>query len=117
MLVWHYVFHDLPASPFRGGEYWGKLVFPKEYPMEPPAIYMMTPSGRFETNRRLCYRGLGVTSWNPCCRIESLLIGLVAEFVVTSEAHMAQSKSEGRCFDLRETAKASIAFNRASVEF
>ena len=35
-----------------GGYYWGKLVFPKEYPFKPPRIEMTTPSGRFQTNTR-----------------------------------------------------------------
>ena len=29
-----------------------QLVFPPEYPMKPPAIYMITPNGRFHTNTR-----------------------------------------------------------------
>ena len=31
-----------------------QLKLPKEYPMKPPAIKMLTPNGRFQVNRRLC---------------------------------------------------------------
>ncbi|CAK0801673.1 unnamed protein product [Prorocentrum cordatum] len=55
MLEWHYVLQDLPPeTPYSGGVYWGKLKFPEEYPLKPPAIYMFTPSGQFHTNTRLC---------------------------------------------------------------
>ena len=56
MLTWHFVLFNLPpSSPYFGGQYHGKLVFPREYPLKPPAIYMITPSGRFEVNTRLCF--------------------------------------------------------------
>ena len=41
-------------SPYAGGVYKGKLVFPSEFPFKPPAIYMSTPNGRFKTDMRLC---------------------------------------------------------------
>lgn len=63
MLVWHFVLHDLPAeTPYRGGVYEGKLAFPREYPLKPPAIYMITPSGRFEASRAHGFHCLGI-SW------------------------------------------------------
>ena len=42
------------SSPYAGGVYKGKLVFPSEFPFKPPAIYMSTPNGRFKTDMRLC---------------------------------------------------------------
>lgn len=119
MLAWHYVLHDLPAeTPYNGGVYWGKLVFPKEYPLKPPAIYMLTPSGRFEVNSRLCLSmsDFHPESWNPSWRIESILIGLVsfmldaAEPRTTGGVHTSASRR-------REFAKASFDFNRGSAEF
>ena len=41
---------------YGGGAYWGTLVFPPEYPFKPPQVKMMTPSGRFAVNTRLCFR-------------------------------------------------------------
>ena len=37
---------------YKGGYYWGKLVFPQDYPYKPPSILMITPSGRFKCNTR-----------------------------------------------------------------
>lgn len=119
LLVWHYVLHDLPAeSPYCGGVYWGRLVFPKEYPLRPPAIYMNTPSGRFETNTRLCLSmsDFHPESWNPSWRIESILLGLVSFMLDTSEPRTTggvHTSAQRRC----EFAMASFAFNHNSSEF
>lgn len=119
MLAWYYVLHDLPAeTPYAGGVYWGKLVFPKEYPLKPPAIYMLTPSGRFETNVRLCLSmsDFHPESWNPSWRIESILLGLVSFMLDTSEprttggVHTSAAKR-------REYARASFDFNVGQAEF
>eukprot|EP00928_Gymnodinium_smaydae_P083458 TRINITY_DN6669_c0_g1_i1.p1 TRINITY_DN6669_c0_g1~~TRINITY_DN6669_c0_g1_i1.p1 ORF type:complete len:291 (+),score=45.18 TRINITY_DN6669_c0_g1_i1:99-875(+) len=119
LLVWHYVLHDLSAeSPYVGGVYWGKLVFPKEYPLKPPAIYMLTPSGRFETNVRLCLSmsDFHPESWNPSWRIESILIGLVSFMLDTNEPRTTggmQTTPARR----RELARASFEYNRGQREF
>lgn len=119
MLVWHYVLHDLPAeAPYLGGVYWGKLVFPKEYPLKPPSIYMLTPSGRFETNARLCLSmsDFHPESWNPSWRIESILLGLVSFMLDPAEPRTAggihASPSERR-----QLARLSFDFNRGNSEF
>jgi len=46
ILEWHYVLTGPPESPYEGGEYHGKLIFPSEYPYKPPAIKMLTPNGK-----------------------------------------------------------------------
>ena len=119
MLVWHFVLHDLPPeTPYCGGIYEGKLVFPQEYPLKPPAIMMITPSGRFEVNTRLCLSmsDFHPESWNPSWRIESILVGLVSFMLDPSEPrtlgglHTSEAKR-------RELASASFAFNVARPEF
>lgn len=35
------------GTPYVGGLYHGKLVFPRQFPFKPPSIYMITPSGRY----------------------------------------------------------------------
>mmetsp|Transcript_61173 Transcript_61173/g.171121 ORF Transcript_61173/g.171121 Transcript_61173/m.171121 type:complete len:250 (+) Transcript_61173:72-821(+) len=119
MLIWHYVLHDLPPeTAYSGGVYWGKLVFPKEYPNKPPAIYMLTPSGRFETNVRLCLSmsDFHPESWNPAWRIESILVGLVSFMLDTAEPRTTGGVAASHA-KRRDYAKASFDFNRASNEF
>jgi ubiquitin-conjugating enzyme E2 J2 len=54
ILTWFYALQGPPDTPYEGGIYVGKLRFPSEYPMKPPSILMLTPSGRFQVNTRLC---------------------------------------------------------------
>ena len=54
MLEWHYCVTGPEQSPYYGGIYHGKLVFPAEFPFKPPSIYIITPNGRFKCNTRLC---------------------------------------------------------------
>eukprot|EP00158_Paraphelidium_tribonemae_P001018 Partr_v1_DN23857_c0_g1_i4_m63796 putative Ubiquitin-conjugating enzyme e2 len=54
ILEWHYVITGPPDSPYVGGEYHGKVIFPPDYPFKPPGIMMITPNGRFKTQTRLC---------------------------------------------------------------
>lgn len=50
------------TEPYRGGIYHGRIVFPNDYPFKPPDVLLLTPNGRFETNKKLC---LSVTSYHP----------------------------------------------------
>lgn len=79
----HYVIAGPEDTPYEGGYYHGKLIFPREYPFKPPSIYMITPNGRFETNKRLC---LSISdyhpeSWNPAWNVGSILTGLLSFLV------------------------------------
>ena len=50
LLEWHYLVTGPEGTPYEGGLYHGKLVFPKQFPFKPPSIYMITPSGRFKVS-------------------------------------------------------------------
>ncbi|KAK8078714.1 ubiquitin-conjugating enzyme [Apiospora phragmitis] len=54
ILEWHYIITGPEETPYYGGQYWGTLIFPSNYPFAPPAIRMHTPSGRFQPSTRLC---------------------------------------------------------------
>lgn len=62
MLEWHYVIKGPEDTPYLGGYYHGTLIFTTQYPFKPPSIYMFTPNGRFEVNRRLC---LSISDYHP----------------------------------------------------
>eukprot|EP00605_Chrysophyceae_sp_TOSAG23-4_P002279 GSChrysophyteH1.ASY1.ANO1.2524.1 assembled CDS len=78
MLEWHYVLEGHKGSPYEGGHYHGKLIFPQEYPFKPPSIMMTTPNGRFETNTRLCLSmsDFHPEQWNPLWSVGTILCGL-----------------------------------------
>ena len=97
LLEWHFVLHALPEdTPYSKGCYHGKVLFPAEYPHAPPAILMMTPSGRLETGKRLC---LSMTdfhpeSWNPAWSVETILVGLLSFFISDEKGYGSVRNSE-----------------------
>ncbi|KRX82976.1 Adaptin ear-binding coat-associated protein 1, partial [Trichinella sp. T6] len=67
ILEWHYLLRGPEDSPYAGGFYHGKLIFPSDYPFKPPSIYIITPNGRFKPNTRLCLSisDFHPDTWNP----------------------------------------------------
>lgn len=85
ILEWHYVLTGPPDTPYEGGQYWGSLMFPSDYPFSPPAIRMHTPSGRFRCNERLCLSisDFHPKSFNPAWEVSTILLGVLS--FMTSE--------------------------------
>lgn len=86
ILEWHYVVKGPENTPYDGGFYHGKLIFPKEFPFRPPRILMITPNGRFKTNTRLCLSisDFHPDTWNPAWSVSTILTGLLSFMVETS---------------------------------
>lgn len=86
ILEWHYVIEGVKGSHFEGGYYHGKLLFPRDYPLKPPSVLMLTPSGRFQTNRRLCLSmsDFHPETWNPMWSVSTILTGLYSFMMDTA---------------------------------
>ncbi|KAI9699922.1 MAG: Ubiquitin-conjugating enzyme E2 6 [Bogoriella megaspora] len=95
ILEWHYILTGPPGTPYEGGQYWGTLIFPPDYPFAPPAIRMHTPSGRFQPSTRLCLSisDFHPKSFNPAWEVSTILIGLMS--FMTSEEMTTGSISAG----------------------
>lgn len=80
ILEWHYVVKGPEKTPYEGGYYHGKLIFPGEFPFQPPSIYMYTPNGRFRVDTRLCLSisDFHPDTWNPTWSVSTILIGLLS---------------------------------------
>ncbi|ELU12627.1 hypothetical protein CAPTEDRAFT_17752 [Capitella teleta] len=80
ILEWHYVVRGPEKSPYEGGYYHGKLMFPREFPFKPPSIYIITPNGRFKVNTRLCLSisDFHPDTWNPAWSVATILTGLLS---------------------------------------
>jgi len=85
ILEWHYILTGPADTPYAGGQYWGTLVFPPDYPFAPPAIRMHTPSGRFRCSERLCLSisDFHPKSFNPAWEVSTILLGVLS--FMTSE--------------------------------
>ena len=80
ILEWHFVINGPASTPYAGGQYHGKLLFPSDYPYKPPAIMMLTPNGRFNTNTRLCLSmsDFHPESWVPAWSVGTILNGVLS---------------------------------------
>jgi ubiquitin-conjugating enzyme E2 J2 len=102
---WHYILTGPPDTPYEGGQYWGTLMFPPDYPFAPPAIRMHTPSGRFQPSTRLCLSisDFHPKSFNPAWEVSTILTGLLS-FMTSEEmttGSVRASESERKLFAQR----------------
>lgn len=86
ILEWHYAITGPEDTPYYGGQYWGVLIFPANYPFAPPQIRMHTPSGRFVSSTPLCLSisDFHPRSFNPAWEVSTILIGLLS-FMTSDE--------------------------------
>mmetsp|Transcript_18999 Transcript_18999/g.31819 ORF Transcript_18999/g.31819 Transcript_18999/m.31819 type:complete len:209 (+) Transcript_18999:97-723(+) len=116
ILEWHFVISGPAGTPYEGGQYHGKLIFPSEYPYKPPAIMMLTPNGRFNTNTRLCLSmsDFHPETWVPAWSVASILNGVLSFMLESTPTVGSVEKSVS---ERRALARASKAFNRKGTLF
>ncbi len=100
-------------TPYFGGIYYGKVVYSKDYPFSPPAVYMITPSGRFECNKRICMSSRYGRLWCPamCVKLFLDLLCLMSEDIVGDGCIVETDKIR------RKLAKQSWIFNSNNAVF
>ncbi|KAF9349416.1 Ubiquitin-conjugating enzyme E2 6 [Mortierella sp. AD094] len=116
ILEWHYVLKGPPETPYYGGEYHGKLVFPADYPFKPPSIRMITPNGRFQTDTRLCLSmsDFHPGTWNPSWSVATILNGLLS---FMSQEESTTGSISASHYERTVLALRSHAFNIANPKF
>ncbi|KAL3111164.1 hypothetical protein niasHT_018038 [Heterodera trifolii] len=87
LFEWHFSVCGPPDSPYAGVVYHGRIVLPADYPMKPPNLILMTPNGRFETNKKICLSisGYHPETWLPSWSIRTALLAFVG-FMPTHSA-------------------------------
>jgi ubiquitin-conjugating enzyme E2 J2 len=116
ILEWHYCIEGPSDSLYAGGTYHGKLVFPSEYPLKPPSIYMNTPSGRFSPGKSLCLSmsDFHPETWNPMWSVSTILTGLFS-FMLDTQATLGSVESTRS--QKKTYAQQSMAHNMRDKEF
>jgi len=118
VLEWHYciIVNHNDENMYRGGYYHGKLIFPKEYPFKPPSVIMLTPNGRFQTNRRLCLSmsDFHPETWNPMWSVSTILTGLYSFMVESAPTLGSIETSSATKYKL---ARESLKFNCQNKDF
>ncbi|QNP97796.1 YALIA101S12e02300g1_1 [Yarrowia lipolytica] len=117
ILEWYYVIQGPPDTDYEGGQYLGKVVFPSQYPYAPPSIRMLTPSGRFLPDTRLC---LSISdyhpeSWNPSWGMGTIMTGLLS--FMTGTEHSTGCDTATNSFGRKKLAQESHAWNERNEHF
>ncbi|KAH3688733.1 hypothetical protein WICPIJ_000287 [Wickerhamomyces pijperi] len=116
ILNWYFILTGPPDTPYVGGTYLGMLMFHRNYPFEPPGIKVITPSGRFVPNSKIC---LSISdfhreTWNPSFSVGTILNGLLS--FMTSEEGTTGAMRCGSA-DRKIYATKSHAFNKTNAIF
>lgn len=116
LLEWHYCLKGSPDTPYEGGYYHGKVVFPPDYPYKPPAIYMLTPNGRFKVCTRLCLSisDFHPESWSCLWSVSSILTGVLSFMNESAITYGSITTSE---YERRVFSAQSLAFNVRDATF
>lgn len=86
MLSWYGMIYGLDEPHYRGGEYIFNIKLSPRYPFEPPDIFFLTPSGRFQTNVKICFSNSSYhkETWAPSWRIHTIILGILSFFLESS---------------------------------
>eukprot|EP00535_Pseudo-nitzschia_heimii_P008614 CAMPEP_0197178494 /NCGR_PEP_ID=MMETSP1423-20130617/3755_1 /TAXON_ID=476441 /ORGANISM="Pseudo-nitzschia heimii, Strain UNC1101" /LENGTH=289 /DNA_ID=CAMNT_0042628247 /DNA_START=106 /DNA_END=972 /DNA_ORIENTATION=+ len=110
ILKWFFAIRGPADTPYEGGIYIGKLIFPSEYPMKAPSIYVLTPSGRFRINTKICMSmsDFHPESWNPMWSVATIIQG-VQSFMASDELTTGGIKASAA--DREKFARSSSGYN------
>jgi ubiquitin-protein ligase len=93
--LWYFVVYDLKDTEYDNGIYLGKVILPPKYPFKAPDFQFLTPSGRFEINKKLCtsFTGYHQELYSPSWNIASMCAGLIS--FMTDSINLIESKGIG----------------------
>jgi ubiquitin-conjugating enzyme E2 J2 len=113
--TWYFLFDGPTDTPYEGGLYAGKILFPKEYPSKPPDFVMLTPNGRFKVNEKIClsYSSYHPETWSPIWTVPSMLQGLLS-FMIEKEITAGSILTTDE--EKQKIAKNSIAYTFSHPE-
>ena len=98
-------------EPYNGGYYIGKIELPDDYPKTPGTFYMLTPSGRFTINSKICLTNSSYhkENWTPIWSIRNMIIGVASIFVADDTTGISHIKDTS--VNRKRMAQDSIAYN------
>ncbi len=110
-LNWYCLIYDLREEGLVGGEYIFNIKLSQRYPFEPPDFFFLTPNGRFELNKKLCFSNSSYhkEAWSPIWTIRTIIMGFLSFFLEKNSTGLGHISSTTQVKS--ELAAASAAFN------
>ncbi len=81
-LDFYFLIRGDSSSAYNGGYYIGKIALPPDYPQKPGDFYMLTPSGRFAIDKKICLTNSGYhrENWTPMWNITNMVVAFISIF-------------------------------------
>ena len=116
ILDWYFLIDGPKDTAYDKGKYFGKILFPKDYPFKPPGIIMSTPSGRFEPGKKICMSmsDYHPETWNPMWSVSSILKG-IQSFMADNEITAGSIRTSEQ--EKKKLAKESVAWLVRNAQF
>jgi ubiquitin-protein ligase len=95
ILVWNFLIRGPDFSDYAGGHFIGKVMHNPDYPLKGPDFMMLTPSGRFEINKKICLTNSGYhqEEWSAMWNIKTILIGFLSILLDDTTSGIAHIKA------------------------
>ena len=121
MNIWYALFMGPYDSVYKGGQYICKIILSANYPFTPPDFIFLTPSGRFEINKKICLTITGFHSdmWQSTITIKTMLIQIFSVFYQDVDhgiAHLIPPSKGTTIIERKTYAENSIAYNLANYK-
>ena len=108
---------DLTELEYLDGEYIFNIKISEKYPFEPPDFYFLTPNGRFDINKKLCFSNSSYhkNEWSPLWNIKTIILGFLSFFLEktsTGIGHIQNNSIELK----QDFAKKSKEYNQTKLK-
>ncbi|CAH6421196.1 Ubiquitin-conjugating enzyme E2 [uncultured virus] len=112
ILKWYFLIKGPQSCDYEGGYYLGLILHDHEYPFKAPDFKMLTPSGRFMTDQKICLSNSSYHSneWSALWNIKTILLGFLSIMMDDKEhgiSHINASSEEKKFHS-----KNSLNFNK-----
>ena len=101
---------------YKNGQYIFNIKMSPNYPFDPPEFYFLTPNGRFDINKKLCFSNSSYhkESWSPLWTIKTIILGFLSFFLEKKSSgigHLIASIDEKKIF-----AEKSQEYNKTNLK-
>jgi len=116
LLDWYCMIYDLNEEEYKNGQYIFNIKMSPNYPFDPPEFYFLTPNGRFDIDKKLCFSNSSYhkESWSPLWTIKTIILGFLSFFLEKKSSgigHLAASIDEKIIF-----AEKSQEYNKTKLK-
>lgn len=115
ILNWYCLIYDLNEPGFINGQYIFNIRMSPNYPFSPPEFFFLTPNGRFDTNKKLCFSNSSYhkESWSPLWTIKTIILGFLSFFLEKTSSGIGHLTTTIE--DKQELANLSSDYNKTRL--